>query len=200
MHAINLSHVDTWDPKSGSLNVVIETAKGSRNKLKYDSKRGLFQLSKVLPRGTIFPFDFGFIPSTKGQDGDPLDVLVLMDEPTCAGCLICCRLLGVIEAEQTEDGKTVRNDRLIGVAEHCQDHAEVQSVRELHETLLKEIEQFFISYNKSAGKKFRPIGHHGPKRAEKLVRKGMKRFSRKGQRAAKTHADGQATAAKNSEK
>src|SRR5437588_54678 len=94
MGLAKLARLSPWDAKSGALNVIIETAKGSRNKLKYDSKRGLFQLGKVLPRGTIFPFDFGFIPSTRAEDGDPLDILVLMDEPTYPGCLICCRLPG----------------------------------------------------------------------------------------------------------
>src|SRR5918993_2443763 len=99
------------------LNVVIETPKGSRNKYEYDEKLGLFKLGGVLPAGASFPFDFGFIPSTLGGDGDPLDVLVLMDEPAFAGCLVITRLIGVVEAEQTErDGETTRNDRLVGVA------------------------------------------------------------------------------------
>ena len=94
-----LSDLDTWDSESGTLNVIIETPKGGRNKLKYDSVRGLFQLSKVLPRGTVFPFDFGSIPSTSAADGDPLDVLVLMEEPSFAGCLVPVRLIGVLEAK-----------------------------------------------------------------------------------------------------
>src|SRR5437764_14661059 len=122
MPPVSLAHLDTWDPKTGSLNVVIETPKGSRNKFKCDPQSGSFELSKVLPRGSVFPFDFGFIPSTTGDDGDPLDVLVLMDEPVPAGCKIAARLLGVIEAEQTSDGETERNDRLMAVAEDCGDH------------------------------------------------------------------------------
>jgi len=178
MQYTNLSHLEIWDVDSGTLNVIIETTKGSRNKLKYDPKRGLFQLSKVLPRGAIFPYDFGFIPSTQGEDGDPLDILVLMDEPTSAGCLIPCRLLGVIEAKQTEDGETHRNDRLIAVAEHSRDYPEVRSIRELADHLLHEIEHFFISYNDMDGKEFRPIGNYGPHQAEKLIRKAAKRFAR----------------------
>ena len=72
-------------------------------------------MSKVLPLGASFPFDFGFIPSTKGEDGDPLDVLVLTEEPAFVGCVLPALLIGVLEAEQTEKGETVRNDRLVAV-------------------------------------------------------------------------------------
>src|SRR5215208_6835365 len=100
----NLNSLSAFDNESQDLNVVIETPKGNRNKFKYDEQRGLFKLGGVLPRGAVFPFDFGFIPSTLGGDGDPLDVLILMDEPAFTGCLVPSNLLGVIEAEQTEDG------------------------------------------------------------------------------------------------
>src|SRR6266480_920007 len=85
---------------------IIETPKGSRNKFDYDPDSRLFMLGGLLPEGMIFPFDFGFIPSTLGEDGDPLDILVLMDAPAHVGCLIEVRIIGVITAEQTEDGKT----------------------------------------------------------------------------------------------
>ena len=110
----SLESLDTFNDE-GDLNVVIETPKGSRNKYNYDEKLGLFKLGGVLPSGASFPFDFGFVPSTVGGDGDPLDVLVLMDEPAFAGCLVSARLVGVIEAEQTErDGEVlVEDDRLL---------------------------------------------------------------------------------------
>src|ERR671933_2536230 len=114
--------VSPFHPSGGDLHVVIETPKGSRNKFKFDERLRLFRLSGVLPLGAVFPFDFGFVPCTSAPDGDPLDVLVLMDEPAFAGCLLTTRLIGVIEADQTEEGQTVRNDRLIGVAENSRDH------------------------------------------------------------------------------
>src|SRR5215208_5286440 len=116
------ARLTAFDAENGDLNVVIDTPKGSRNKFKYDEALGLFRLSGVLPAGAVFPFDFGYIPSTEGGDGDPLDVLVLMDEPVFVGCLVPSRLLGLIEADQTENGKTTRNDRLIAVAANSRNH------------------------------------------------------------------------------
>jgi len=170
------------------LNVVIETPQGSRNKYTYDEKLGLFKLGGVLPSGASFPFDFGFVPSTVGGDGDPLDVLVLMDEPAFAGCLVRTRLVGVIEAEQTErDGETMRNDRLIGVASDARLHTRVRTLESLGPTLLEEIEHFFVSYNQIKGKTFEPLGRFGPKRARELVEEGMKRFRQsKRKKASKT--------------
>ncbi len=166
-----------FDKESGELNVVIETPKGSRNKYAYDEKLGLFVMKGVLAVGHSFPFDFGFIPKTKGGDGDPLDVLILMDEPAFAGCLIPSRLVGVIEAEQTElDGKTERNDRLIAVASNSHNHEHIKSINDLNASLVDEIEHFFVSYNEAKGKKFKSIGRFGARKAKDLVEAGMKAY------------------------
>src|SRR5512140_3715812 len=98
-----------------TINVIIETPKGSRNKFAFDEKRKIFQLKKVLPVGMAFPYDFGFVPSTLAEDGDPVDVLVLMDEPAFPGCLLSCRPVGVIEGEQKSKESKQRNDRIIAV-------------------------------------------------------------------------------------
>jgi inorganic pyrophosphatase len=125
------------------------------------------------------------VPSTVGGDGDPLDVLVLMDESAFAGCLVRTRLVGVIEAEQTErDGETTRNDRLIGVAADSRLHTRVRALGSLGPTLLEEIEHFFISYNQIKGKEFKPLGRFGPERALKLVEEGMKHFRQSKQKRA----------------
>src|SRR5579863_660959 len=105
------------DAKKGTCRAIIETPKGSRNKFDYDPESNLFMLGGLLPEGMMFPFDFGFIPSSLGGDGDPLDIIVLMDAPAHPGCIIEVRLIGIIEAEQTEKkGKTEVNNRLLGVA------------------------------------------------------------------------------------
>lgn len=154
-------------------NVIVETPKGSRNKFDYDPELGLFRLGGVLPLGAVFPFDFGFVPSTVGGDGDPLDVLVLMDEPAFTGCLVTVRLLGVIEAEQTEQGETTRNDRLIAVAANSRSHREVHSLAQINANRVDEIEHFFVSYNAIKGKQFSPLGRFGPDRARQVVQAGM---------------------------
>lgn len=163
-----------FDRKSGALNVIIDTPKGSRNKYAWDEELELFSLSGVLPAGAVFPYDFGFIPNTRGGDGDPLDVLVVMDEPAFVGCLVACRLLGVIEAKQTEKGKTERNDRLIAVSVNSRTHEKLKKMTDLDPVLLHEIEHFFVSYNEAKGKKFKPLRRLGPARAKKLVRLGAR--------------------------
>ena len=126
----------------------------------------------------MFPFDFGFIPSNLGQDGDPLDILVLMDAPAHVGCLIEVRLTGIIQAEQTQDGKTQENDRLLGVAVHSYAHENVKSIGEVSKTLLSQVEAFFVSYNKQRGKKFRVTGSGGPKKAIRFLKEGAKSYQR----------------------
>ena len=81
-----LSDTATYDSKSGDLRAVIETPRGSRNKFRYDPQCDCFELATALPEGMSFPFDYGFVPSTLGDDGDPLDLLVLMDAPVPSGC------------------------------------------------------------------------------------------------------------------
>jgi inorganic pyrophosphatase len=164
-----------FDEATGDLNVIIETPQGSRNKYAFDEELGLFVLKGVLAAGHSFPFDFGFIPRTRGGDGDPLDVLVLMDEPAFAGCLVRARLIGVIEAEQTElDGKTERNDRLIAVAANSKTHSHVRSINDLNDTLVAEIEHFFISYNEAKGKRFEPRGRFAARKAKSLVEEAIR--------------------------
>jgi inorganic pyrophosphatase len=168
-----------WDRESGNLNAIIDTPKGSHNKYKFDPDIGLFRMKSVLPAGAVFPYDFGDIPSTLGDDGDPVDVLVLMEEPAFVGCLVEARLVGVIEAEQTEDGKTERNDRLIAVAAESRAYQDVRTIGNLPDALLDEIEHFFASYNRARDKEFEPIGRRGPTIARRLVAEGEKRFRRK---------------------
>src|SRR3979490_2074974 len=99
----------------GTIQVVIETPKGCRNKYAFDPEQKVFELKKVLPVGMAFPYDFGFIPSTKAEDGDPVDVLVLMDEPAFPGVLLKCRVVGIIEGEQGKKKNKERNDRIVAV-------------------------------------------------------------------------------------
>lgn len=170
----NPTRLNPFDRKKpGVVLAVIETPGGSRNKFKYDEKIGFYSLSGVLPEGMVFPHAFGFVPSTQAADGDPEDVLILMDEPTFTGCVVPTRLIGVMEADQTEDGKTERNDRLIAVAAHSRDYLDVKSLDDLSSNMLKEIEQFFVNYNKEKGKKFKVLRMRGPGQALKMLKKSL---------------------------
>jgi inorganic pyrophosphatase len=157
---------------------VVDTPKGSAIKFKFDFKKGCYTISHILPPGAVFPFDFGSIPSTSAADGDPLDVLILMEEPSFAGCLVPVRLIGVMEANQTQEGKTNRNDRLIGIAAESRAYRDLHALEEVPKHLLKEIEHFFVSYNEERGRVFKVLGRFGPACAARLVRAGERQFQK----------------------
>ena len=168
--------LEPFDKEDDSLiRVVIETPKGCGNKYAFDPDLASFILSNVLPEGMVFPYDFGFIPSTETDDGDPIDVLLLMDQPAFPGCIIESRLIGVIEAEQYKDGKTMRNDRLIGVAKENRTYSDLKDISDMNELLLNDIGEFFVNYHRLRGSKFRVLGIKGPKQATRLLKKTIKR-------------------------
>ena len=179
-HAENflLSELETFG-ETGALRIVIETPKGSRNKYDYDPECNCFAFAKVLPEGMTFPFDFGFLPSTLGEDGDPLDVLVLMDAPAMPGCMLDARAIGAIEARQKENGgEWIRNDRIIALAVNARIHEDAKSLDDLGPHVLKDIKAFFTQYNELQDKKFECLKDHGPKGAMKLVESGMALFKK----------------------
>lgn len=139
-----------------TVTVMVECPKGSPQKFEFLPGEKRFRLSKILPAGLMFPFDFGMIPGTKGADGDPLDIIVISEHGTFPGCLIECRLIGALQAEQTErDGKTMRNDRFIGVPVVSQLFPGITELSEFPESILSQLEHFFKNYNEQAGKRFR---------------------------------------------
>lgn len=156
------------------LRVIIETPKGSRNKFAFNQDERIFELKKVLPAGMGFPYDFGFVPSTKADDGDPVDVLVLMDEPAFPGCILSCRPIGVIEGEQGDKKKKERNDRIVAVEKDAHSFADIKTIGDLGKQFCHELEEFFINYHRLSGDKYRVIGIKGPGQARKLVKAGMR--------------------------
>ncbi|MGA9510489.1 MAG: inorganic diphosphatase [Candidatus Sulfotelmatobacter sp.] len=159
----------------GRIDVIIETPKGSRNKIKYDPSSRKFKLSKVMPEGMMFPYDFGFVPFTKADDGDPLDVLVLSDEPLFPGCLVECRLIGAIESEQEEKGQKNRNDRLVAVAEQSLLYSEIKTIKDMNPKLLQQIGAFFVNYQEVRGIKVTTLGHAAPQGARQILAKAGNR-------------------------
>src|SRR6202046_4513409 len=132
--------------KDGLVQVIIETPSGSRNKFAYDPDQGIFALKKVLPAGMVFPYDFGFLPQTIAPDGDPIDVLLLMDEPAFPGCAVEARLIGVIEGQQIDGQKKVSNERLVAVAEVNHMYANIRKLKDLPSKWLGEGQSFFVDY------------------------------------------------------
>ena len=156
--------------------VVIEAIKGSRNKYKFDPKLGVFTLSKVLPLGSAFPLDFGFFPSTRGEDGDPLDGLVLAEETGTVGTVVTVVLLGVIESEQTEKRKTIRNDRIVGALVTEKNAPRAKKLDAITPDMRREIEKFFVSYNELERRRFRVLAWRGPAGARRLLAQGERAF------------------------
>ncbi len=154
--------------------VVIETPKGSRNKYAFDIEQKIFELKKVLPAGMTFPYDFGFVPRTVADDGDPVDVLVLMDEPAFPGCVLKCRIIGIIEGEQGSKNKMVRNDRIVAVEKGNHSFDDIKVIDDLGKKFLNELEIFFVNYHELSAEHFRVIGVRGPKRARKCIEEGVR--------------------------
>jgi inorganic pyrophosphatase len=160
------------------INVVIEVPKGSDGKFKYDPKTGFFELHGSLPKGLLFPYDYGFIPSTLGEDGDPLDVVALVDPTLFCGCLVSASLIGLIKGTQkAEKGeRRVRNDILLAVHAESVTWKGVSRLSKLPSELLDQIEFFFAAYRTFQGKEFRPIARLGPREAKKVLREGATRW------------------------
>lgn len=168
------SSLKPFDREKKLLRVVIETPKGSRNKFAFNQDDHIFELKAVLPSGMEFPYDFGFVPSTKAGDGDPIDVLVLMDEPAFAGCVLVCRPIGVIEGEQIgKRQKKIRNDRIVAIEQGAHSWSDIKTVDDLGKEFSQELEEFFVNYHRLSGKKYRILGLKGPDRARKLVKNGI---------------------------
>jgi inorganic pyrophosphatase len=162
------------DRTEGTCRAIIETPKGYRAKYNYDPETDLFELARMLPDGMTFPLDFGFVPSTLCDDGDPLDIMVLCEEPNPVGALVRVRLVGVLEAEETEDGKIERNDRLLAIPLKSHLYASAKNLDDLEPTFLQNVSRFWENKAKLEGKTFKVIGRGEPTAAIELVRRGEK--------------------------
>ena len=159
------------DQKAAACRAVVETPKGRRGKYDYDPKTRVFRLKAMLPDGMSFPLDFGFVPSTLAEDGDPTDVMILVDEPSPVGALLDVRLIGVIEAEEEEHGKVERNDRLLAVAAVSHLYRDVKQASDLDGGFIDNLVQFWINKDRLEGKAFRCLGVKGPQEAAAQVKK-----------------------------
>src|ERR1700728_1031205 len=131
--------------EDGNLHVVVETPRRSRAKFTYDRKLETFTLSKSLLTGLTYPHDWGFVPSTKADDGDPLDIMVIHDAATFPGIVLTCRIIGILQIEQKSKGKAVRNDRLFAVPRRSHSEQGLRDVRGISTPMREELEKFFIA-------------------------------------------------------
>ena len=162
---------------SARVHVVIDTPAGSRNKYKYDADLDIFRISRVLPQGAAFPYDFGSIPGTRAEDGDALDVLVLHLAPAFPGCLVTVKLIGVLHAEQHEGGKVIRNDRLIAVFDSPVNPARLEDLKQLDTEELRAIEHFFSSYNAFQKRPFDIRGRGGSGDAVQTLERAIQAYA-----------------------
>ena len=176
----SLAELPYRDRETGDITVVVETPRASHNKYKYDPDCRALRLGAVVGEGLAFPYDFGFIPSTVGDDGDPLDVLLFLDHGVPPSTVVIARLIGVLEVRQRleKERKWQRNDRFFAVATHAHSHQHLKTLADLRPHLVEEIESFFTHYAGLNGKQLEVLARKGPRRAEKLVKAGARRFER----------------------
>src|SRR5262245_46533392 len=158
--------------KDGAFNVMVESPRGSPLKFKSDLRNNVMSISRPLPEGLVYPYDWGFIPSTRAADGDPLDAMIIWDGTSYPGVVIPCRLIGVLKASQTnlESKQRERNDRVVALPLEAPRHAHIRSVFDLSERVRDELEQFFRHAVFFQRKNLELLGWDGPNEAEALVR------------------------------
>src|SRR5690242_4820907 len=166
----NLLKLTTWADDEHVFTIV-ETPRGSSCKLDFDADLRVFTLAKPLMAGLTYPYDWGFIPSTKAEDGDPVDVLVIHDAQTYPGVVLRCRPVGILEVQQKSKGKKERNDRIFAVPERSPLETDLKDVRHLPDRAREELEQFFRATNALEDKELDFLGWRGPGQAVKSIKR-----------------------------
>ena len=129
-------------PEAGIINVLIEIPGGSKNKYEFDKDMNAFALDRVLFASVKYPYDYGFVPNTLADDGDPLDGMVMMDEPTFPGCVIAARPIGMLLMIDGGD----RDEKILCVPAEDPRYNEVKSLADVSPHRLEEIAEFFRTY------------------------------------------------------
>ncbi len=176
----NLHKLPTWND-DGKLVCVVESPRGSIAKFKYDPALKVFTLNRSLILGVRYPYDWGFVPSTIAEDGDPLDVMMFHDVPTYPGVVMACEPVGALLVTQKKsNGQPGRepNHRLLAVPVGSEREKELEDARQLPKRIRKELEQFFIAAGALAGKELQILDWVGPKEAKDLVKDAEKKWKK----------------------
>jgi inorganic pyrophosphatase len=173
---VNLYYLPIGQGAPETVNFVVEIPKGTRNKVEYLSRFEIFQVDRILHSPVHYPGDYGFIPSTLSPDGDALDALVLVTDPSFTGCLQTVRPVGVLE--MTDEEK--RDEKILAVPDKDPRFQEIRDIGDLPSHILKEIEYFFNIYKELEGKKPAILGWHPIKKAHAIIREAEQAFSIKG--------------------
>jgi inorganic pyrophosphatase len=169
----NLLQLPPYDA-AGNLQIVVECPRGARSKINYDTAAQVFRFGRPLSLGVAYPYDWGFVPGTRAEDGDALDAMVYHDMATYPGVVISSKPIGVVRLVDKDPGsKWQRNDRLIAVpaGERRWDDATA-----LEEQIRRELQEFFVVVTMMTGKKVRVEGWEGPKAAKALVAAAVKKY------------------------
>jgi inorganic pyrophosphatase len=167
----NLEKLPTWADKA-HIYAVVETPRGSQCKLEFDPKLRAFTLAKQLMAGLTYPYDWGFIPSTRAEDGDPLDVMVIHNAGTYPGLVLRCRPIGVLEVIQSTKKKgKERNDGIFAVPDRSPFEGDLQDVRHLPAKAVDELQRFFEATDALKDKKLEFLGWRGPTQAIKTIKR-----------------------------
>jgi inorganic pyrophosphatase len=175
----NYDMIPAFVPKEdGLVFAVIETPAGIRHKFAFEPKYGIMRLKMTLAEGLMWPYDYGFIPQTLGDDGDGLDVLVLNDAPTFSGCLLDVRVIGGVLLEKNG----VKNNRLVAFPRRRKGVAlktdAFDEIKDVPKAMLDGIERFLVEYSEEEGNEITFEGHCSRKDANKLIEQGRKKFEK----------------------
>jgi inorganic pyrophosphatase len=159
--------------------VVVESPRGSSVKLKYREDLDAMSISRPLASGLVYPFDWGFVPSTEAEDGDPIDAALFWDVSTFPGVVVPCRALALVQVEQNGAGGKgrIRNDRILALPVHARRQAELTSAAALPKRVRDELEQFFIAATVLEGKDPTILGWEDPDRALEFLLVSSRRRS-----------------------
>jgi|SRR5579884_3494 len=161
------------------LNVIIETPRATRHKYAFDAKTGLFKLKSTIAEGLQWPYDYGFVPGTLGQDGDPIDALFLNDEPSFPGCFTEARLLGIIRLQKNGE----QNDRLVTCAKRIDGISlstdPYETIADVPKSVIDSLRRFLVEYSEGAGNRVQCSGVEGREKALEAVQRGIAAFQKK---------------------